>query len=61
MRKIYLCVLLCFLLSGCYTVVNENEYGRHVKGLGVDITIYPVFAIRVGLFEYQLFFQKDKQ
>lgn len=40
--------------------IHENEYGRYVKGVGLDATFYPVFAIRFGVFEYQLFFKKEQ-
>lgn len=53
--KLVLVILLIFLLSGC-TVINEEEYGRHVKGIGIDMTFYPVFSIKTGVFEYWLFF-----
>lgn len=61
MIKAILCGALCLLLSGCYTVVHENEYGRHVKGFGIDATFYPIFSIKLGFFEYQIFLEKEQK
>ena len=61
MLKVAFCFVLCVLLSGCCMTIHENEYGRYVKGVGLDATFYPVFAIRFGVFEYQLFFNKEQE
>lgn len=61
MNKIFFCLIICLFLSGCCTIINENEQGRHVRGIGADVTFYPVFSVRIGVYEYQIFFIKDKK
>lgn len=55
MNKIFFCLIICLFLSGCCTIINENEQGRHVRGIGADVTFYPVFSVRIGVYEYQIF------
>ena len=40
-KYIIISILLLFL-TGCVAISDKNEYEREVKGVGIDISFYPV-------------------
>ena len=33
-------------------VSDKNEYERQVKGIGIDISFYPITSMKIGYFDY---------
>lgn len=46
-------LLFCSFLCGCVVCSTEKDGVTTVKGIGLDISIYPDVGMRLGVFEHQ--------
>ena len=44
--------ILILSLTGCVAISDKNEYERQVKGVGIDISFYPIVTMKIGYFDY---------
>lgn len=52
-------LLACAFLCGCVAYSTEKDGTRMVRGVGLDISIYPDVGMRLGVFEHQTVVQKE--
>ena len=55
MINIFKCIIISIpilFLTGCVAISDKNEYERQVKGIGIDISFYPIVTMKIGYFDY---------